>query len=119
LSDVTAIQKNGKNTVMAPHATASRMTQRRRISTRSACGRSATARASRTISVTKTNTAITDASPKRKNLNAVSYSSMMIVWLAPQARPGRGVHLSKILKLKISSRMQTMMICALSIGSVM
>ena len=39
------------------------------------------------MSVTNTNTAITDASPKRKYLNAVSYRSMITVWLAPPGPP--------------------------------
>ena len=44
----------------------------------------------------------------------------MMVWLAPAGPPCVVAYTwSKILKLKISSRMQTMTICALSIGSVM
>ena len=57
--------------------------------------------------VTKTNTAITDASPSRKYLKAVSYSSMITVWLAPAGPPWVVAYTwSKILKLKISSRIR-------------
>ena len=44
---------------------------------------------------------------------------MIIVWLAPAGPPCVVAYTwSKILKLKISSRMQTMTICGFSSGSV-
>src|SRR2546422_903840 len=70
-------------------------------------------------SETNTNTAMTEASPSRKYLKAVSYSSMITVWLAPAGPPCVVAYtVSKILKLKISSRIATITICGLSSGSV-
>ena len=85
-SDVTAIQKNGKKTTMAPPATASATSQRTWTGPRFGVAGRDTAvlqystgfrkirhcSSVTTISVTKTKTAMTEASPKRKNLNAVS-----------------------------------------------
>src|SRR5437667_12401781 len=93
LSEVTAIQKKGKKTTMAPQAIARARSQRKRTcrKVRAARGDTAVAQYSTgfrnirhcsnvtAMSVMKTKTAMTEASPKRKNLKAVSYSNMMMV----------------------------------------
>ena len=119
MSEVIAIQKNGKKIMMAPQATARVMSQRTWTSpmvtvareegsldaamelmscpTPDAISSQETPCASAVLqystgfrkirhcskvttrSVMNTNTAMTEASPNRKNLKAVSYSSMMTV----------------------------------------
>src|SRR5258706_5502159 len=93
LSDVTAIKKKGKKRIVAPHATASARSQRKRTCRRVRAARGDTAvvqystgfrnirhcSSVTAMSVMKTKTAMTEASPNRKNLKAVSYSNMMMV----------------------------------------